>query len=69
MIQLSREIFPIGNGRKKARGKTRRIFTHVLVFRGRNPTTMLLEEQVINIGLVINWSNMMYWRHVDLSGL
>jgi hypothetical protein len=36
---------------------------------GANPTTLLLDVRVINIRLVINWSNMMHWRHVVLTGL
>jgi hypothetical protein len=70
MKQLSREDYLIGNGRKNARGIVRHILTHVLTeWRGGNPTTVLLDVRVINVGLAINWSNMIYWRHVVLTGL
>jgi hypothetical protein len=70
MKQLSREDYLIGNGRKNAQGVVRHILTHVLTeWRGGNPTTMLLDVRVINVGLAINWSNMIYWRHVVLTGL
>lgn len=68
--QLSRGICLIGNGRKMV---PRKDSTHFLprldLLRGGHPTTLLLDVRMINIGPSINWSNMMHWRHVVLTGL
>lgn len=69
MKQLSRENSLIGNGRENVRERFDTFSPTSCWSRGGNPTTVLLDVRVINIGLAINWSNMMYWRHVVLTGL
>ena len=68
--QLSRGRSLIGNGQLESSWIE---WTHSHprpgIAAGANPTTLLLDVRVINIGLAINWSNMMYWRHVVLTGL